>query len=87
MVESVAATVQDVNTSVDQAERDLTSSALQPLQAVLETLKMVINYCWSQELCSIATMEGVILNGICLYLCLPSRDRRDLGNLLEIKKC
>ncbi|KAG0069945.1 hypothetical protein BGZ89_001788 [Linnemannia elongata] len=40
MVESVAATVQDVNTSMDQAERDLTSSALQPLQAVLETLKM-----------------------------------------------
>ncbi|KAG9067750.1 hypothetical protein KI688_011337 [Linnemannia hyalina] len=40
MVESVAATVQDVNASMDQAERDLTSSALQPLQAVLETLKM-----------------------------------------------
>ncbi|KAF9900943.1 hypothetical protein EC991_006717 [Linnemannia zychae] len=40
MVESVAATVQDVNASMDQAERDLTSNALQPLQAVLETLKM-----------------------------------------------
>ncbi|KAG0318810.1 hypothetical protein BGZ97_003251 [Linnemannia gamsii] len=40
MVESVAATVQDVSTSMDQAERDLASSALQPLQAVLETLKM-----------------------------------------------
>ncbi|KAF9154999.1 hypothetical protein BG015_011329 [Linnemannia schmuckeri] len=41
MVESVAATVQDVSASMDQAERDLTSSALQPLQAVLETFKML----------------------------------------------
>ncbi|KAF9921439.1 hypothetical protein FBU30_008506 [Linnemannia zychae] len=40
MIESVAATVQDVNGSIEQAERDLTSSALQPLQAVFETLKM-----------------------------------------------
>jgi len=34
---------------MDQAERDLTSTALQPLQAVLETLKMVTDSRWLIE--------------------------------------
>ncbi|KAF9989178.1 hypothetical protein BGZ75_007320 [Mortierella antarctica] len=41
LVESVAATVADVNGHMDEAERELTMTALQPLQAVLESLKMV----------------------------------------------
>ncbi|CAO3568517.1 unnamed protein product [Mortierella alpina] len=40
LVESVAATVADVNGHMEEAERELTTSALQPLQAVLGSLKM-----------------------------------------------
>ncbi|KAF9430905.1 hypothetical protein BGZ94_002403 [Podila epigama] len=40
LVDSVAAHVQMVNADVEEAEKQLSSSALQPLQAVLETLKM-----------------------------------------------
>ncbi|KAF9193403.1 hypothetical protein BGZ50_007475 [Haplosporangium sp. Z 11] len=40
LVESVAADVHDMNSKMDEAERELTTTALQPLQAVLESLKM-----------------------------------------------
>ncbi|KAF9575510.1 hypothetical protein EC968_002771 [Mortierella alpina] len=40
LVESVAATVADVNGHMEEAERELTMAALQPLQAVLGSLKM-----------------------------------------------
>jgi len=41
LVESVAANVQQVSGEVEEAEKQLSSQALQPLQAVLETFKMV----------------------------------------------
>ncbi|KAF9438618.1 hypothetical protein BGZ76_006363 [Entomortierella beljakovae] len=40
LVDMVATSVQDVNTKMEEAERELSSTALQPLHAVLETLKM-----------------------------------------------
>ncbi|KAF8923820.1 hypothetical protein BGZ52_009123 [Haplosporangium bisporale] len=40
LVDSVAANVQQVSGEVEEAEKQLSSQALQPLQAVLETFKM-----------------------------------------------
>jgi hypothetical protein len=86
MVESVAATVQDVNTSMDQAERDLASSALQPLQAVLETLKMVTISRWSQDYVQVPPLKVHVLTVPLFIVSVFSRDRRDFDSLLEIKK-
>ncbi|KAF8986178.1 hypothetical protein BGZ46_008522 [Entomortierella lignicola] len=41
LVEMVATSVHEVNTKVEEAEHELSSVALQPLHAVLETLKMI----------------------------------------------